>query len=89
MIKGQINIISLLTTGVAIAIASIGSFFYQNNRVGVVETRTAVLEVRYEDIDKKLNKIVDSQERLGEKLNMIIFEKRLGGFASSSINGYR
>ena len=87
--KGQVNIFSLLTTGVAIAIASIGGFFYQSNRVGVVETRTAVLEVRYEDIDKKLNKIVDSQERMSEKLNMIIFEKKLSGFASSSFNGYR
>lgn len=81
MRKGQMNIFSLIGAGVTIAIASISSFFYQNNRIGTVETRTSVLEVRYEDFDKKLS-------RIENKLDNAIFG-RLTISSSSQPNNER
>ena len=82
--KGQIGILPLIASGITIAMASISGFFYQSNRIGVVETRASVLEVRYEDFDKKL-------ERIDEKLDMILsekYQKNLGAtFASSTRYG--
>ena len=66
--KGQIGFLPLIGAGVTVIMASISGFFYQSNRIGVVETRASVLEVRYEDFDKKL-------ERIEGKLDTILSEK--------------
>lgn len=66
--KGQIGFLPLIGAGVTVIMASISGFFYQSNRIGSVETRASVLEVRYEDFDKKL-------ERIEIKLDAILSEK--------------
>lgn len=82
--KGQIGFLPLIGAGVTVIMASISGFFYQSNRIGVVETRASVLEVRYEDFDKKL-------ERIDNKLDALLSERQmlLGSFATSSIKSRR
>ena len=81
--KGQIGLFPLLGTAATIIIVSIGAFFTQANRIGGVETRAAVLEVRYENIDKKLERIEGKLDSMFSK------DFRIGGFASSSVNGHK
>lgn len=64
MTKGQGQVIGILGIGVTIALASIGGFFVQNNRVAAVETRTAVLESQYQEINKRLEKIDGTMEQI-------------------------
>ena len=69
--KGQIGFLPLIGAGVTVIMASISGFFYQSNRIGVVETRASVLEVRYEDFDKKLERIEGKYEDFDKKLERI------------------
>ena len=84
MKKGQISFLSLLGTAATIIIVSIGAFFTQSNRIGGVETKTAVLEVQYENIDKKL-------ERIEGKLDSVFSRDfKVGTLATSSqYNGHK
>ena len=69
MRKGEINIVGLLAIGVTIAISSIGGFFYQTNRTSQLETRTALLEYQYAEINKKLDTLIGNQvQTLGQLL---------------------
>ena len=55
--KGQIGLIPLIGAGATILLAAVSGFFYQSNRIGAVETQTAVLEVQYTEVNKKLDRI--------------------------------
>ena len=78
MRKGQINIVGLVGIGVTIALASIGSFFYQSNRTASVETRAAVLETQYVEVNKKLDQILGKLEIWEtERKNNRIIETKL------------
>ena len=65
--KGQIGFLPLIGAGVTVIMASISGFFYQSNRIGSVETRASVLEVRYEDVNKKLDRIEKKLDLFLEK----------------------
>lgn len=84
MKRGQIGLLPLFGVGATILIASISAFFSQSNRIGGIETKAAVLETRYEEVDRKL-------ERIEDKLDTIISDRYLlsGRPTSTKINGHQ
>lgn len=83
--RGEVNIIGLLAIGVTIAISSIGGFFYQSNRTGSLETRTALLEYQFTKIDKQY-------EEMNRKLDDILSGRLLvlgSATTTQKINGHR
>ncbi len=57
--KGQISIGWAITTGLGLLLGAFGYAMSNSNRVGVVETRTAVLESQYQEFSKKLDRVLE------------------------------
>ncbi len=54
--KGQISLAAIIS-GLGLLFAGVGTFFAQSTRIGGVETRAAVLEAQYVEMDKKLDEV--------------------------------
>lgn len=81
MKKGQLPVTTIVTIGIGLVVSAVGAFFGLNNKVNGIETRSAVIESKYVEIDRRLGNI---EEKLDIVLNQFPNAKIKSSFASST-----